>query len=160
VTPQTAEAVRAHNAALDAELRALAADVPAEALGRDPGGDEWTVAQVLAHLGEFPRFFADDLGRWLDDPATPVGRTVEHPARLAAVSEAQRADLATLRADMNAAFDALEAVLDRLDDDHLRAQTQNVKYGPEPLTTYLDRYVLGHKAGHVDQLRGTLAAVR
>jgi uncharacterized damage-inducible protein DinB len=160
VTPETAEAVRAHNAALDAELRALAGEVPAEALGRDPGGDEWTVAQLLAHLGEFPRFFADDLSRWLDDPATPVGRTVEHPARLAAVEEAQSADLTALRSEMDAAFAALETVLDRLDDEHLRAQAQNRKYGPEPLTTYLDRYVLGHKASHVEQLRTTLAAVR
>lgn len=159
----TADEVRARNAALDAELRALAAQVPAHALGRDPGGEEWTLAQLLAHLGEFPSFFADDLGAWLDAgttaPPVKVGRTLEHPGRLSAVAEARRADLAVLRADIDVAFAALATVLDRLDDAHLTATTHNRKYGAEPLTTYLDRYVLGHKAAHVTQLRSTLATV-
>ena len=161
--PQTAEEVRARNAALDIQLRELAARVPADALARDPGGEEWTLAQLLAHLGEFPGFFADDLGAWLDAatiaPPVPVGRTLEHPVRLAAVAEARRADLAVLRADIDVAFAALAAVLARLDDAHLTATTHNRTYGAEPLTTYLDRYVLGHKAAHVTQLRSTLAAV-
>jgi uncharacterized damage-inducible protein DinB len=155
----TADEVRARNAALDGELRALAAAVPAEALGRDPGGDEWTVAQLLAHLGEFPRFFADDLGAWLDDPDADVGRTVEHPARLAAVADAQRADLAGLRAGIDAAFAALAATLERLEDGHVRATMRNRRYGEEPFAAYLDRYLLGHKQAHVEQLRRTLAAV-
>jgi hypothetical protein len=32
-----------------------------------------------------------------------------------------------------------------------------VKYGPEPLSAFLDRYVTGHKAGHLDQLRARAA---
>lgn len=157
--PTSADEVRARNAALDADLRALAAEVPASALGRDPGGDEWTLAQLLAHLGEFPRFFADDLSRWLDDPVEPVGRTLEHPVRLAAVAEAERADIDALRREMDEAFAVLAAALGKLEDRHLRAQTQNVKYGPEPLTAFLDRYILGHKEGHIDQLRRTLDTV-
>lgn len=161
--PATADEVRARNAALDTELRALAARVPAGALGRDPGGEEWTLAQLLAHLGEFPSFFADDLGAWLDAgtnaPPQEVGRTLEHPVRLAAVADAEGADPVVLRADIDSAFAALTAVLERLDDAHLTAVTQNRKYGAEPLTAYLERYVLGHKAAHVAQLRTTLATV-
>ncbi len=159
MTANTADEVRARNQELDGELRALAAQISAEALGRDPGGEEWTVAQLLGHLGEFPRFFADDLSRWLDDPEAAVGRTQEHPVRLAAVEEAQRADLDTLRHEMDEAFDELAAALGDLEDHHLQAVMQNRKYGPEPLTAFLDRYVLGHKAGHIDQLRTTLDAV-
>jgi hypothetical protein len=28
-----------------------------------------------------------------------------------------------------------------------------VKYGAEPLAAFLDRYVIAHKAGHLDQIR-------
>ena len=28
-----------------------------------------------------------------------------------------------------------------------------MKYGPEPLSAFFDRYVLDHKAGHLEQLR-------
>lgn len=35
----------------------------------------------------------------------------------------------------------------------------NVKYGQDSLTAFLDRYVIGHKAAHVEQLRSTIAAV-
>lgn len=158
----SAAEVRDRNAALDRNLRDLAARIPAEALTRDPGDDEWTLAQLLAHLGEFPHFFAEDLSGWLDAgpgrDALPVGRTHEHPVRLAAVSHPP-AQLGQLRAGMDAAFQRLAAVLALLVDEHLGASMNNRKYGTEPVTDYLDRYILGHKAGHEAQLRWTLDRV-
>ncbi|HMC81481.1 MAG TPA: DinB family protein, partial [Acidimicrobiia bacterium] len=120
-------------------------------LGVAPGG-EWSAAQVLAHLGEFPRFFAGELRRWRDDPSAVIGRTHEHPVRLAAVeSPAEAHD--ELVAGMRSAFAELAAVLETLTDDDIEAKTENVKYGPEPLSAFFDRYVIGHKAGHLEQLR-------
>ena len=43
--------------------------------------------------------------------------------------------------------------METLSDDDVEAKTENVKYGPEPLSAFFDRYVIGHKAGHLDQLR-------
>lgn len=37
-------------------------------------------------------------------------------------------------------------------DRDLQATTINVKYGEESLATYIERYVLEHKAGHIAQL--------
>jgi hypothetical protein len=28
-----------------------------------------------------------------------------------------------------------------------------VKYGAEPLTAFLERYIVGHKSGHLEQIR-------
>lgn len=39
-----------------------------------------------------------------------------------------------------------------LHDDHLTAVTHNVAHGREPLTSFLDRYVLGPKTAHARQL--------
>ena len=147
----TADDVRAENARLDAALLAEAESFDPGRLLVAPDG-EWSAAQVLAHLGEFPRFFAGELRRWRDDPSAVVGRTHEHPVRLAAV-ESPAAALDELITAMRAAFAELAAALEALTDDDVEAKTENVKYGPEPLSAFFDRYVLGHKAGHLEQLQ-------
>jgi hypothetical protein len=147
----TAEEVRAQNRRLDTELLAEAQAADPALLHQAPEG-EWCLAQVLAHLGEFPRFFAAELTRWRDDPGAVIGRTHEHPARLAAVADpsGQRDELV---AEARKALAVLAQALDALTDDDIGAPTQNVKYGPEPLAAFLDRYVIAHKAGHLDQIR-------
>ena len=147
----TAEEIRAENARLDAALLAEAESFDPGRLLVAPDG-EWSAAQVLAHLGEFPGFFANELRRWRDDPAAVIGRTHEHPVRLAAV-ESPAAVLDELITAMRAAFAELATALDALTDDDVEAKTENVKYGPEPLSAFFDRYVLAHKAGHLEQLR-------
>ena len=146
-----AEEVRAQNRFLDEELLAEAEAFDPDRLNEAPEG-EWSAAQVLAHLGEFPCFFAGELQRWRDDPTTVVGRTHEHPTRLAAVASPTEA-LSELMAAMRSAFAELAGTLRTLSDDDLEAKTENVKYGPEPLSAFFDRYVIGHKAGHLEQLR-------
>jgi hypothetical protein len=146
-----ADEVRAENARLDAALLAEAQSFDPSRLTAAPDG-EWSAAQVLAHLGEFPRFFAGELRRWQADPAAVIGRTIEHPVRLAAV-ESPAAALDGLIAGMRAAFAELTAALEPIGDDDVEAKTENVKYGPEPLAAFFDRYVISHKAGHLEQLR-------
>jgi hypothetical protein len=148
---KTAAEIRAENARLDAELLTEAALINAARLGWAPEG-EWSAAQVLAHLGEFPVFFAEQLRRWRENPDTVVGRTHEHPVRLAAVDSPAEV-LSALTTGVQQAFATLVAALNELEDADITAATENVKYGKEPLSAFLDRYVLGHKAGHLDQLR-------
>ena len=150
-----AEAIRKENRFLDEELMAEATAFDPARLTNAPDG-EWSAAQVLAHLGEFPRFFAGELRRWKDDPSAVVGRTHEHPVRLAAV-ESPAAALEELTAGMRSAFAELATELDTLSDGDFDAKTENVKYGPEPLTAFFDRYIVGHKAGHLAQLRALAA---
>jgi DinB family protein len=146
-----AEKIRIENRFLDEELMAEAEMFDPARLTDAPEG-EWSAAQVLAHLGEFPRFFAGELRRWRDDPSAVIGRTLEHPVRLAAVESPAKV-LDELVAGMRSAFAELAAELDVLSDADVDAKTENVKYGPEPLSAFFDRYVIGHKAGHLDQLR-------
>lgn len=148
----TADQVRVDNADLDGRLLALGRELDGDLLAAHDDDRSWSAAQVLAHLGEFPRFFAGDLRRLLADPAQPVGRTVEHDERLAAVAAAEGKSLPELILAMEGAFAELAETLRGLDDHHLGSMTQNRKYGAEPLTTFLDRYVLGHKRGHLNQL--------
>jgi hypothetical protein len=145
-----AQAVRAENARLDEAILAEAEAFDPARLTDAPEG-EWSAAQVLAHLGEFPRFFAGELRRWHDDPTAVIGRTMEHPVRLAAVESPVEA-LDELITGIRSAFAELAAALDLLGNFDVEAKTENVKYGLEPLSAFFDRYVIGHKAGHLDQL--------
>ena len=147
----TADEVRAENTRLDEALLAEAQSFDPSRLTVAPEG-EWSAAQVMAHLGEFPRFFAGELRRWFADRNAVIGRTMEHPVRLAAI-ESPAEVLDELIAGMRSAFSELAAALELLSDEDIDAKTENVKHGPEPLTAFFDRYVTGHKAGHLDQLR-------
>jgi 2,3-dihydroxybenzoate-AMP ligase len=116
------------------------------------GSVRWTVAEQLAHIGEFPRFFAEDLSAWLATRGS-VGRPHEHSTRLAAVAAAPSRSLEDLQAALPAAFAMLEEVLSRLTPADVSSTMENRRYGGEPVANYLSRYVIGHKRKHVAQLR-------
>jgi len=154
-----ANAVRIANDELDERLRTLAAAIPAELLHKDPGEGQWTLAENLAHIAEFSRFFAADLAAQLEHEGATVGRTHEHPGRNAAIAAATSKSLDDLRECLDTAFAALADQLGQLRSEHLDRVGHNRKYGPEPLERFLDRYVLGHKAAHAQQLEMTINAV-
>ncbi len=154
--PLTAEEVRARNAELDGELSRLAERVTRGQLHVAVGKGEWTAAEILAHVAEFARYFAGDLERQLGAEDRDVGRTHDHPGRNQAIAAAAGRGLEELRGDLALALDELAKMLEFLHDEHLGRIGNNRKYGPETLTVFLDRYVLDHKAAHIDQLRHTL----
>lgn len=157
----SADEVRRHNRALDAQLLALFDEVRSDELLRNAGDDPWRPAENLAHIAEFPRYFARQLREWLTGDRVVVGRVAEHSAdRNDAVVRAPDRDLDALRCDAASAFTEFAAALEDLRDEHLDATTHNVKYGEEPLRTFLQRYAVGHKAAHLEQLRRTLDRVR
>ena len=158
--PTTAEGVRRANRELDAQLLAIAdsLDEDVQPVGTavlDPTAeDDWSAFQVLAHMSEVSSFFAGHLRTWKADPTATVGRTVEHEGRRAAVARARVKGLTAtdLAEELRVSFAHLEAALELLGDADIQATTSNVKYGAEPLSAFLDRYVLGHKAAHVNQI--------
>lgn len=156
--PSSAAELRRLNALLDNSLLQLLRRTTPTVGGRAAGA-EWSVQQVAAHLSEFPRYFANDLRRWQSDRAAVVGRTHEHPQRLAAVNDpsVHERDVESQVASVQSALEELAAALAQLSDDDLTAPTVNAKYGQEPLSAFLDRYVITHKRGHVAQLDGLMA---
>lgn len=157
--PGSAAEFRARNAALDHAIRKLVAQVPADMLASRPKGGGWTLAENLAHLAEFPLFFANEVSVQMRDDVPIVGRTHEHVARQEAISRAGGLSLEQLRSDVDAALDELARVLGTVSDEHLLKLAQNRKYGLEPLATFLDRYVFDHKAAHILQLEEALRSL-
>lgn len=154
--PETADGIRDRNAELDAELLRLFDLVPEDRL-HEPFGDDWTLAHNLAHIAEFPRYFAVQLQQWFDGDRVVIGRVAEHDAdRNDAIARAPDRTVVELRDAAVRSFAELSDVLEALTDEHVMATTHNVKYGEEPLRDYLQRYVVGHKAAHAEQLRAAL----
>lgn len=153
VPPRTAQELRRVNSELDAALLRLVTSSSQVAM-HTPVEPEWSVLQVVVHLGEFPHFFAKDLRRWQRDRSAVMGRTHEHPARLAAVAETHAAQMGldSLTARAHAALADLAESLGGLTDEDLHADTINMKYGDEPLSAFLDRYVIEHERGRRAQL--------
>lgn len=156
---QTATGVRAHNAALDHTIRSLASQIPASRLAFQPEEGGWTLAENLGHLAEFPLFFASQVSLQMRVDRPIVGRTHEHVARQEAISRAAARGVEQLRGEVDVSLAELDRVLEELHDEHLPKLAQNRRYGLEPLATFLDRYVLGHKAAHIVQLEETLRSV-
>jgi Mycothiol maleylpyruvate isomerase N-terminal domain len=164
--PATAEEVRALNRDLDARLLAIATSLDADlhpagtpGAAPDPAAEPgWSAFQVLAHVAEFTRFFSAHFLAWKADPGATVGRTMENETRLAAVARARvdRLGAADLVAELRTSLAELERSLERLEDGDIEADTINAKYGTEPLSAFLNRYVVGHKAAHVEQLGALL----
>jgi hypothetical protein len=158
LTDVTATEVRLHNQALDAAIRTAAGLVPERHLHDEMSDEPRTLAVQLGHLGELSRFAAAQLDTWLRGRRVVLGRVPHADADLAdALERATVQRLAPLRAELDDAAAALARVLDRMVDEHLAATVTDVVIGREPLTGYLHRYVLGHKAAHLAQLRRTLA---
>lgn len=158
----SAAGIREENAALDRDI--LGIDIPPalihqKPLPREDDPDPWSIAEQLCHIAEFPRFFGGQLKGWFDNPNAVIGRTHEHNERLAAIEAAAGRGLTELLEDIINSAEGLASTLVELDDDHLAKTTNNVKYGSEPLTAFLDRYLIGHKRAHLKQLRETLKAV-
>lgn len=157
---ESADAVRRHNRELDERLLALLRDLPGDRLHEPLGDGEWTLAENAGHIAEFPRYFARQLREWIRGERVVIGRVAEHDAdRNDAVVRAPQRGVDELVAGAEASFAELAEVLEELTDEHLTATTRNVKYGDEPLHAYLQRYVVGHKEAHLDQLERALAAV-
>ncbi|MQB00649.1 MAG: hypothetical protein GEU78_10205 [Actinobacteria bacterium] len=155
----TAGEVRERNRELDRELWAEIDAISPDELRVDQG-EEWSIDKNLGHIAEFPRYFARQLGQWLVGERTVLGRVAEYSAdRNDAVVRSVDRPLEDLRQEVASSFVELAQVLERLEDEHLTRPTQNVKYGEEVLMAFLDRYVLGHKAAHLRQLREARARI-
>lgn len=146
--------VRRRNAELDAELRALAYQVPERHLHDEFSEEAWTLAENLGHIAEFPAYFARQLNEWLDRTRVVVGRVADcDPDYSDALMRATEQRLAPLLEELEGSLAKLDEALARLTDDHLMATVHDVAHEREPLTSFLERYVIGHKAEHADQLR-------
>ena len=121
-------------------------------------GDDWPMGVVLLHLSEAREHFASDIENLaVSNFAAPVGRTLTHEGRLAAIAAAAEGSLskANIRARLAESHDTMMTALSRLQEQDL-GQTitnQNPKFGEQPLWEFLGHFVVEHDRLHLDQAK-------
>lgn len=155
----SADEVRRWNAVLDADLAALCQRIPERHLHDEFSDHGRTLAQQLGHLAEFHAYFATQLDDWLGRERLVAGRVADNADLEDALLRATVTRLDPLLRDVRASVQALADVLDRLADGHLTATIYDIVQGREPLTAFLDRYVIAHKARHAHELAATITGL-
>lgn len=154
----SAAEVRRRNVDLDGWITGLVERVPERHLHDALPEGQWTLAEHLGHLAEFPATFSRQLDEWLRGERAVVGRVADYDTdRLDALVRATERRRAGLVAELATSLGRMVSVLARFTDDHLTAHVQDVTEGRVPLIRILDRYVLGHKQVHAESLAAALA---
>jgi hypothetical protein len=156
----SATEVRRRNAELDAQLRALAKQIPESSLHDELSECRRTLAEQLGHLAESATFSNRQLDEWLAGHRIILGRVASvDPDFHDGMARATERRLQPLVDALEHSLQELDANLGRLHRGHLKATTHHVVFGREPLTSYLDRYVIRHKTAHARELKDALEFV-
>ena len=157
VSPETA---RAHD-----EVVAFIATIPEEALDWQPGGEEWSLRQIIEHISGVGAFYgyiveaarASNFGLVTFNREEVGRRLAGHQAAFAQCRTVPQV-LAYFERAYRQGLDVLEAIAP--DELHRPFQLQTMRPGGEPATVTLRRRVVesmgGHLREHAGQLRETL----
>ena len=152
--------VRRLEAAVDDVLR-LAQNAPLAALHADPGGDDWSVMKVLAHLAELLPYWSrqarEVAARDLDNQ--PFGRTHEDPDRIAAVEDHAHDTLEMVVPRVRAGRDEAVATIRGLDARGWARTARHARRGEMSVEQFVGEFLVSHAEEHARQAADALARV-
>ena len=124
-----------------------------------PAPNEWTVAQLLAHITELQTFWINRAVLITKEDDPQISRTaVESDQRIDAVTDHSQDSLAELTPQLNAANDRVVAVVGEIDPQSLNRPGRREE---NPITAGgVIRYVAGHVRTHADQITESLRLIR
>ena len=125
-----------------------------------PGGAEWSIAVVLAHIIEARRYYAAEVQKVVDNPGIKMGRTVEHEDRLQSINAGDQLSFEALREELIASHQQMVETLTGIDDDDLQLEGDHVVAGPQTLLNFIERFMVTHDQTHVDQVTALLAELQ
>lgn len=145
-------------AALYQELDQVVAQVTPDQYQWQPAENVWSVAEILAHIDEFPSFFLGELLKVKANPDVRWGRTMDNPARLQAVAQGKGRSLAEARQRLAASREHVLATLGSLTDADLTIEAEHVnpKFGRKSMGWLVDHFIIEHLENHIKQIRRNL----
>ena len=121
-----------------------------------PGGDEWAIANILAHVIESQEFWLSQIERLLKEPGATIGRIdeVSRRSRERAIEDGSRAPFADLWSRLERVTIAGQRRLQELAEDGLlRSGTQHTSSGVRLASVGdLFLYIAGHIEEHAQQI--------
>ncbi|MDQ6661705.1 MAG: DinB family protein [Chloroflexota bacterium] len=122
-------------------------------LYQQPGNDEWSITQNLAHILEFMPYWATEVEKLVAKPGQNFGRTMGHEGRLQGIRDYESADLAQIKAALPSSFGPLEAVISTLKDSDLELTGVHSKHGEKSLEWFIEDFITRHLSDHIEQIR-------
>ncbi len=125
-----------------------------------PGPEaSWGPRELLAHVAEMLPYWLGEVERVLAGGPEPVpfGRTQADPNRLAAIERDRTLPVGELYARIEAGAERYARRLPALTPADASRRGLHPVLGELPVTTILERMVVGHAEDHVHQLTGILA---
>ena len=147
------ERARRLEAAVEPVIRRVEA-LDEEWLYREPGPDDWSVMEVLAHLAELLPYWA----RQARDVATrergdePFGRTHEDPDRIAAVEGHARDPLEAVLPRIRAGLAEATSTLRALPPDRWARTARHARRGQMTVEQIVDQFLVAHAEEHAEQI--------
>jgi uncharacterized damage-inducible protein DinB len=124
---------------------------------RPPGEENWTLAEMLAHITEARQFWSDEIAKVLAAPGAQVGRSADHPGRLQAVKEHGHDSVEALRRRFVTSYEYVVKTLSQISEQDLQLSCENITSGPLSLAEFMQRFLVEHDRTHVAQAQALLA---
>lgn len=121
--------------------------------------DDWGVREVLAHLAEMVPYWTDEAERIVAGPTEPApfGRVATDPVRVAIIGRDRTLPAVVLVERVADEVGLTLRRLERMTDADLARQGLHPRRGAMSVGELVERFVTGHLAEHVAQLRDILA---
>lgn len=145
-------------AALVADLRGWAGPLDPSTVHTPPAPGSWTVAQNLAHIAEFVPYWAGQALLVAKNPGSPFGRTEEDPDRRAGIADHADDDLGSLLSRVEAAEERFATTIAGIPDDAWSSTGVHPRFGDMDIGAIIDRFVVQHLVGHLEQARAASPA--
>lgn len=145
------------------QMTALVQETNEEVFHQQPSVEEWSIAQIASHVIEAVEFWLTDIEALLVVPTGKWGRNHEHVRRLLAVDAkvvSQHTREQTI-VGLENLVPQVKATFSKISEEQLQnaAPSYNPNFDGKPLSFMVDHLIVGHVAGHYDQMVRHLAKV-
>ncbi len=125
---------------------------------RSEAEDDWTPAEILAHVGEMLPYWLAEIERVLAGSPEPVpfGRTTADPIRTLTIDRDRTLPTAELYERLASGVERVSVRLLQLDDRQLARRALHPTQGEMPVEAIVERFLAGHLEEHAAQLTARL----
>lgn len=143
------------------EMVRIVKELDEETIRRKPTDDEWSMMQIIVHVGEAIPYWLKQIEGIQKDPNAKWGRGLTDNNRLVAVSEEN-----IKNSNVKEALEKLEKIplfvkesLMRITDEQFQtvAPSHNPNFEGKPVQFIVDHLVVKHIEGHVGQIKRNLS---
>ncbi|MFP7737061.1 DinB family protein [Priestia aryabhattai] len=145
------------------EILAITEDLSEETVRWNPTDEEWSILQILSHLGEAIPYWLNEVKRVVDAPGSAWGRGLQDAARLAAVTNIEELSVESAIAEVAKLKQQVASELQELDEVQLQKESPHRnfdKFGNKPVSFIIYHFIEEHIAGHCEQIKRNLSKLK